>query len=165
MQDCSLTLKREARTSPCSLDIWSDCDLIGFFHVFRPVVCLEVGSGSGVVSAFLASVTGPEAFYLWVWRVTIYDWLNHFNITSFTCVIHVCCVSPASPQWHKSLQWLIRLWLCRKPLWNVKFHHSFLVRYNLKWFLNCTNVSGRSIYMNVENHIASHICVHTATLQ
>lgn len=30
----------------------------------RPAVCVEVGSGSGVISAFLASVVGPSALYL-----------------------------------------------------------------------------------------------------
>ncbi|PWA31991.1 hypothetical protein CCH79_00018857, partial [Gambusia affinis] len=31
---------------------------------FSPCVCVEVGSGSGAVSAFLASVVGPSALYL-----------------------------------------------------------------------------------------------------
>ncbi|XP_012670898.1 methyltransferase N6AMT1 [Clupea harengus] len=30
----------------------------------RPAICLEVGCGSGVVSAFLATVTGPSVLYL-----------------------------------------------------------------------------------------------------
>ncbi|XP_062374079.1 methyltransferase N6AMT1 [Sardina pilchardus] len=33
-------------------------------QLLRPTICLEIGCGSGVVSAFLATVTGPEALYL-----------------------------------------------------------------------------------------------------
>uniref|UniRef100_A0A8V0Y587 Methyltransferase HEMK2 n=1 Tax=Gallus gallus TaxID=9031 RepID=A0A8V0Y587_CHICK len=34
------------------------------FSVFRIDICLEIGSGSGVVSAFLASIIGASALYL-----------------------------------------------------------------------------------------------------
>ncbi|XP_069377398.1 methyltransferase N6AMT1 [Paralichthys olivaceus] len=33
-------------------------------HDISPAVCVEVGSGSGAVSAFLASVVGPSALYM-----------------------------------------------------------------------------------------------------
>lgn len=32
--------------------------------VIRVEICLEVGAGSGVVSAFLASMIGPQALYM-----------------------------------------------------------------------------------------------------
>lgn len=38
--------------------------LIFYFVFFRVEICLEIGSGSGVVSAFLATMIGPQALYM-----------------------------------------------------------------------------------------------------
>ena len=40
---------------------WPVCLLVDS----SPGVCVEVGSGSGVASAFLASIVGPSALYMW----------------------------------------------------------------------------------------------------
>lgn len=34
------------------------------FSFLRVEICIEIGSGSGVVSAFLASIIGPSALYM-----------------------------------------------------------------------------------------------------
>lgn len=50
-----------------------------------PAVILEVGSGSGVVSAFLASMIGPSALYLWV--------IQPGNLFFLFCQVTCYCVS------------------------------------------------------------------------
>lgn len=66
----------------CSLKYFS-------FPACSPAVILEVGSGSGVVSAFLASMIGPSALYLWV--------IQPRNVFFLFCqVTHYCVSLPSS---------------------------------------------------------------------
>lgn len=59
-----------------------------------PAVILEVGSGSGVVSAFLASMIGPSALYLWVIQPG-----NIFFLFCWVTYIIVCLCLPVAQMW------------------------------------------------------------------